>query len=217
MRRIRRAKLLMRHRTLVAAGIAFALLAAGSGAALGAVEHSAGKPRGLFAGQALLPGKSVHADITVKGARVPIRPYLEISALHQRCEGPTCAAGAPILAQALQLSASDSAGQTWTETVATTQKRVTLPGGTLAAGHGRTYQLTLALPAHAGNNYEGLSVSGTFSWGGTDAAGHNVSSASDGNRLPFTGFNAIELLVLAGILVGTGIGLVATTKRRRQR
>jgi hypothetical protein len=207
----------MRRRILVAASIAFTLLAAGSGAALGAVEHETGSPRGLFAGQVLLPGKTVHANITVKGARVPVRPYLEISKLHQRCDGSTCTSSAPVLAQLLQLSASDGVGQTWTATIAGAERRVTLPGGTIAPSHRRTYQLTMTMPARAGNSYEGLSVSGQFTWGGTDAAGHSVTSTSDDHQLPFTGFNALELLALAGCLVVAGTGLLATAKRRRQR
>jgi hypothetical protein len=207
----------MRRRTFVAAGIAFTLLAAGSGAALGAVEHATGSPRGLFAGQVLLPGKTVRADITVKGARVPVRPYLEISKLHQRCEGSACTSAAPVLAQLLQLSASDGAGQTWTATIAGAEKLVTLPGGTIAPGHRRIYLLTMTMPARAGNSYEGLSVTGQFTWGGTDAAGRSVTSTSEGHQLPFTGFNSLELLAAAVCLVLAGTGLLATAKRRRQR
>jgi hypothetical protein len=208
---------MMRRRLIVAVGISFTLLAAGSGAAVGAARHATGS-HGLFAGQVLLPGKSVHTDITVKGARVPVRPYLEISGVRQRCAGADCTAAAPVLAQMLQLSAADGAGHTWTGTFATAQKRIALPGGTIAAGDRRTYHLTLALPARAGNNYEGLAVSGQFSWGGVDASGHTVTSTSgDGNQLPFTGLNALGLLAIGGCLLGAGSSVVATAKRRRQR
>jgi hypothetical protein len=209
---------MMRRRLIVAAGTSFALLAAGSGAAVGTAAHSHGSPHGLFAGELLLPGKSAHSDITVRGAGVPVRPYLEISGVRQRCTGAACTAAAPALAQILQLSAADGAGHTWTRTFAAAQQRLALPGGTIAAGHHRTYHLTLSLPAAADNRYEGLAVSGHFSWGGTDAAGRTVSSTSDpGSQLPFTGLDTLALLAIAGCLLGAGGSLVATAKRRRQR
>jgi hypothetical protein len=209
----------MRQRTLiVAAALSFGLIAAGTGAAVGATERSHSSSRGLFAGEMLLPGKSVHTDITVPTARVAVRPYLEISAVHQRCAGPNCDTESPALADILQLSATDGAGQTWTGTFAAAQKRIALPGGTIAAGHRRSYHLTLSLPARADDSYEGLAVSGHFSWGGTDASGRVVSSTSDQvGQLPFTGLDVIALLLAAGCLLGVGGTMVETARRRRSR
>jgi hypothetical protein len=196
---------MMRRRLVVGAGISFALLAAGSGAAVGAANHARGSSRGLFAGQMLLPGESAHADITVMGARAPVRPYLEISAVRQRCTGAACTSAAPALAKMLQLSAGDGAGRIWTGTIAAAQRRVALPGGTIAAGHRRTYHLTLSLPARADNSYEGLIVSGHFSWGGTDASGHTVSSTPDDrDHLPFTGLEALGCLPSAAACSAPG-------------
>jgi hypothetical protein len=209
---------MMRRRLIIAAAMSVTLLAAGSGVAAGAAVHSHGSPHGLFAGQLLLPGRSAHTDITVKGAGVPVRPYLEISGVRQRCAGATCTGAAPVLAQILQLSASDGAGHTWTRTFATAQQRLALPGGTIAAGHRRTYHLTLALPARTGNSYEGLAVSGHFSWGGLDASNRIVTkSGPGGSSLPFTGLDTLALLAIAGCLLGAGGSLLATAKRRRQR
>jgi hypothetical protein len=210
-------------RLIVAAALSFGLVAVGAGAAVGAAERGHSSSRALFAGEVLLPGKSVHTDITVPVAHVPIRPYLEISAVHQRCAGPNCDTETPALADILQLSATDGAGQTWTGTFAAAQKRIALPGGTIAAGQRRSYYLTLSLPARADNSYEGLAVSGHFSWGGIDASGRVVSSTSDQvGQLPFTGLDVIALLLAAGCLLGVGGTLVETarqvqTARRRRR
>jgi hypothetical protein len=205
-----------RRRLILAAGISLALIAAGSGAAVGAAKR-AHSGHGLFAGQMLLPGKSVHADITVHGAGVPVRPFLEISAVRQRC-ATSCSATAPALAKMLQLSAVDGAGQTWTGSFAAAQSRVALPGGTIAAGQRRTYHLTLELPGRADNSYEGLAVSGHFSWGGIDASGQTVSSTSGQvGQLPFTGLDVMALLAVAGCLLGVGGTMVETARRRRRR
>jgi hypothetical protein len=205
----------MSRRALAAAAL-FVLLAAGSGAAVAATGHSARPSRALFGNQLLLPGKSIHANITIRGARAPIRPFLQVSSVRQRCAAGSCT-GAPIaLAASLDLSAADGAGHIWTGTFADAQRRITLPGGTIGAGGRRTYHLTVSLPAGTSNSYQGIRFRAGLHWGGLDASGAAISASRPSNStLPFTGFDAVTAVALAGLLLGVGATLLETARRRR--
>jgi hypothetical protein len=203
-------------RPLAVAAVSFVLLTAGSGAAIAAANRANGTPRPLFGTQLLLPGESVHTQITVKAAQVPVRPYLDLSEVRQHCNVADCTSSPPVLAQMLELKATDHSGQVWQGSLAAVQHRVELPGGTIPAGGRRSYALTMSLPARAGNNYEGLAVSGAVSWGGMDASRHVVTRSGPGkSALPFTGFDAVTMLAVAGCLLAVGSAIVAAAKRRR--
>jgi hypothetical protein len=208
----------MRVRLISTAAISFALLTAGSGAAIAATNHSDGLPKALFGARLLLPGNSVHAHITVKAGRVAVKPYLDLSEVRQQCNLADCLPSPPALTQMLQLTAIDDAGQSWRGSLAAAQRRVELPGGTIPAEGHRTYQLTMSLPVDAGNSYEGLAVSGAFTWGGMDASHHVVSRSGPGrSALPFTGLDTVTMLAVAGCLLALGGTLIGAAKRRRQR
>jgi hypothetical protein len=230
------------RRAVAAAAVGLILLATGATSAMASPGATVRPQIKLFGGAPLLPGKGAHDTITVPAAPVAIRPYWQIADLQQVCDGAKCAAGTPSLAQQLRITATASSGVSWSGSLARLERRVALPGGMLAAGHGRTYRLTLSLPASTGNRYQGVAVSAIFIWDGkvsatlgitpppagtgvlgehTGRGGHHGGSqqggsgSNEGGSLPFTGFDAIRLLAMAFGLLGLGSTLVVVGRRRR--
>jgi hypothetical protein len=122
-----------------------------------------------------------------------------------------------------------SGGHAWHGTLAQAQGRIALPGGDVKAGQHRTYVVTLSLPTTAGNSYEGLVVRDPVSWGGKDdtgVLGEGISrgggnggqgtTGSQGDSLPFTGFNVVVDVGVALSLIAAGTMLVTATRRRRR-
>jgi hypothetical protein len=209
---------------VIRASVAALCIAVGAVApAAAATHHDKGPAEALF-GSGLLPGQHHTATITVAAARVPVTAYLQVIDLRQQCADDPCGSASNDLADELVVTARDADGATWTMPLQQLTQRRGLPGEELAAGHRESYQLTLSLPASAGNAYQDLEVSARLRWGGratpdssvlgeheTRGDGPSPSNAS----LPFTGFDAVADVVAALALIGAGCIALLSTRRRR--
>jgi hypothetical protein len=158
------------NRSVAMAAASLILVAVSAGTAQAASSRPSGSRGPLFGTQPLLPGQSAHATITLPAAQVVTKPYLQIADFQQGCARANCTAARPRLARVLLLTVTDSDDVSWTSRFARLVHRRDLPGGTIAAGQDRTYQLTLSLPASAGNGYESLGFSASLRLGGTDGS-----------------------------------------------
>jgi hypothetical protein len=209
------------QRWLVGSGLLLAVSVAGMAMAHAVPEvlRADASSAAVFPAVRLLPGESVHGSVTVPGAQVPARPYLQID--HVRTSCATCATEPPPLADILTLSFTAPTGETWTGTITQLEHRVDLPGGLMSKGNDRTYALVLSLPARAGNAYQDLAISGVLTWGGTDASGETRSLlgehltrpsvvGSGDNTLAVTGLDARLALGSALAMLVIGIACVVT-------
>ena len=196
-----------------------------------------------FPGDGLLPGDTASTSITVAATGRAHDVEVQATQVRQRCADPNCPAHPGTLADMLVISLRDASGDGWTGTLADLAAGITLPHSSLPPGHARRYGLSLTLPASVDDSVEGLAFSANVALTARDANGQAVGSsagrtlgtgvlgekltrASGATRngvaqgyaddsLPFTGYDAVLALLVAGALIAAGVSSVTAARSRR--
>lgn len=206
--------------------------------ALAAVAVAAGVPT-PFPGDALLPGETASTSITVAATGRAASTHLVAAQVQQTCVAAVaanCPSRPGDVSKVLHLTVSGPSGVLWHGTLADLQDGVTLPHSNLPPGHARTFGLDLTLPASAGNSFQDLGFSATLTWTaetasgqpagppearsiGTKVLGEKASrdSSDEDSSLPFSGFDLVLPLLLAGAAIAAGTTALAATRRRLRR